>query len=1343
MKPIAQPTIRHEPRRGIILIFVVVLLVLLAVMGTAYLASSRADRVQLAGRGAAAGAQEGLLADRTTLRHAAIAIEQQINQRLIEDLFYQANYANARSTAAIDFRRPRPAGGAVGYFDYDAYGPSDPHLASLLPELVNPNFPMSPSNPPMWRWISSPLELPNYITGRGFTGTDANGSTTFYVDGPQFADPRVLLNPGLRIGAQAFNGTDVNSWGIRSGTFTNRPGDDRTRIYPMLTRPGQPTDTNAGNWFIAADASSDGIADAGLSPLAIQNPAFLPADTLTLPITDYRRYEDPRNPGVVYFYACRIVDNSAKVNVNTAFSVTADFRLPDAAAGGDPLATFNSFGQLISDTVETLTPPPPPPPDLRPNFGFFKSNVGLIELLRPLKNVYPDSGYSSVHLGSVPTPPSSALEEEIRRILAYRISGPDADVNLPSGSAFSFIERLRLGNTVGIEAKVDGVYRPADFVEFATLGGALETAVARRPLSPGDLSNFTAAAYGDADAATLHYRDGLVKLSETLAQVDRRFAISATYTAPNFTSRRDPESLKQTPSVWPGDFYADTDNATDFDWFSQQFAFRSVNPSGRPTMGLDRDPGAYDFDGRNSYLVGGREFARSIRPLLTVSSGTTTGAPVRNDNALYDAMQMPRLGAYQRFEEHADPAPSGPPYGAFPAAKVSAISGTVRELFRAYWNAMTELDGAGNLIAARQRDADGNVVNAAFPAKMFNRVDRGTSSANDLDKELNVAAIRAALAAVNTADLRDLDDDVTEFTFNLPVGGKPVTVFGGEPQIWVTDVWVGVRNEPTATPGTPQVTVVARLYNPHDRPVSLVGYRMQAVDHTGGALSTVGSEIDLSDWSASGLPSTMAPGDVRFLYYADQAGSTLTLDPPADIRDFNFGRTKFVNAFATLLGTNREIWIGRTRRADGVASAGEVLTDIRTLVPIDMFNLRDVDTVNLAPDSTTREYRFAGSPNESDQNDWLFISANDRIGRLAIEQDNPGKNNNQSVPLQLQNFRIDDGGQPANLKLPFNAFPHRNPIARDGDLTKVPFIGSYVLKDGASYLEMTCTSIDTYLSDLPETPSSPAAAIGRFVAFDDNFSADDNHYRWTNRVFEFVTANDTVVGDVVPAVPDVGLVPNSSDPTSLPNPPGDVRLSTNADYVRVLPVTGQTRAFRSEGGFDLAANDSPSAQQLTQGKINVNTAPIETLRLLPWVVNTATGVTDPAANGGVANSIATDRRNFGAFTSLFDLTRRVPSLRGAGLSFVQGDLSADDVTDFEDYYGNITRVSNLASVRSDSYTVYLVVQAWRTAGNGDNNARLIDEIRKAYIVDRSGITANSASVSNLRIIPIEEQGLDR
>jgi hypothetical protein len=79
--------------------------------------------------------------------------------------------------------------------------------------------------------------------------------------------------------------------------------------------------------------------------------------------------------------------------------------------------------------------------------------------------------------------------------------------------------------------------------------------------------------------------------------------------------------------------------------------------------------------------------------------------------------------------------------------------------------------------------------------------------------------------------------------------------------------------------------------------------------------------------------------------------------------------------------------------------------------------------------------------------------------------------------------------------------------------------------------------------------------------------------------------------------------------------------------------------------------------------------------------------------------------------------------------------------DFELKYLRYNRVSNLISTRSDVYAVYVVVQAWTWNGNISQatDTRLVGERRRAFIVDRSGITANNSLISDLRIIPIESE----
>ena len=59
------------------------------------------------------------------------------------------------------------------------------------------------------------------------------------------------------------------------------------------------------------------------------------------------------------------------------------------------------------------------------------------------------------------------------------------------------------------------------------------------------------------------------------------------------------------------------------------------------------------------------------------------------------------------------------------------------------------------------------------------------------------------------------------------------------------------------------------------------------------------------------------------------------------------------------------------------------------------------------------------------------------------------------------------------------------------------------------------------------------------------------------------------------------------------------------------------------------------------------------------------------------------------------------------------------------------RVSNLVTTRSDSFTVYLVVEGWRDAETA--SPRLVVQKRVAALVDRCGVTPLNHSVSMVRV----------
>ena len=62
-------------------------------------------------------------------------------------------------------------------------------------------------------------------------------------------------------------------------------------------------------------------------------------------------------------------------------------------------------------------------------------------------------------------------------------------------------------------------------------------------------------------------------------------------------------------------------------------------------------------------------------------------------------------------------------------------------------------------------------------------------------------------------------------------------------------------------------------------------------------------------------------------------------------------------------------------------------------------------------------------------------------------------------------------------------------------------------------------------------------------------------------------------------------------------------------------------------------------------------------------------------------------------------------------------------TDFQTMNLALARVSNLITTRSDSFTVYVLVQGWQNAGTA--TAKLVVQRRAAFIVDRSGMTPSN------------------
>jgi len=186
--------------------------------------------------------------------------------------------------------------------------------------------------------------------------------------------------------------------------------------------------------------------------------------------------------------------------------------------------------------------------------------------------------------------------------------------------------------------------------------------------------------------------------------------------------------------------------------------------------------------------------------------------------------------------------------------------------------------------------------------------------------------------------------------------------------------------------------------------------------------------------------------------------------------------------------------------------------------------------------------------------------------------------------------------------------------------------------------------------------------------------------------------------------------------------------------------------------------------------VNINTAPWWVIASLPLLPNDLAGG-DLNNNGfpdnienlarqivqwrdglpGSTNLGADPNRPHGPFRSIWDLNRVPP-----GTSFITGapaipafqeairagatntyaagprNDTAGVPNDFEENFVMVNRISNLITTRSDSFTVYIVIQGWRNAGTAKPS--LVVQKRAAFIVDRNNITATSGGVPKITAI---------
>ena len=235
---------------------VVVLLLILSILATAYLSTARVDRVT-----------SGQDIQNAQVDQLVDGVKDMAVSNIVDGLFaynssfgqqYKAaitnTYATANSTIYTNVDSP----------DYQGTGLADTWLADRLPSVPTISAQANTTNNlPFWGFISAPLNS-------------------------EFSDP--VANPNAFVTGVSAPFTYTARTNLQP-TFVTMPGT--TTVYPAFQVAVNANRTSVPAYMIAGDADGDGIADCGLFRL----PGFF-ADGLT------------------YYAGVRIIDNNSAINAS-------------------------------------------------------------------------------------------------------------------------------------------------------------------------------------------------------------------------------------------------------------------------------------------------------------------------------------------------------------------------------------------------------------------------------------------------------------------------------------------------------------------------------------------------------------------------------------------------------------------------------------------------------------------------------------------------------------------------------------------------------------------------------------------------------------------------------------------------------------------------------------------------------------------------------------------------------------------------------------------------------------------------------------------------------------------
>lgn len=774
---------------------------------------------------------------------------------------------------------------------------------------------------------------------------------------------------------------------------------------------------------------------------------------------------------------------------------------------------------------------------------------------------------------------------------------------------------------------------------------------------------------------------------------------------------------------------------------------------------------------------------RPIRPIATTSNRQVTGlVPAADMMALVNNAQARSVwlksgatgdGEMMRFySTTSDATIAAEAFSKLPEP-ASVNTADFPDLWRAYWNVMCDP-------AQPHKSENGWIPTDGANGVLATPSHRWIREAADGTNwtETGELLVRAAQAAVNLMDARDPDEDIT--IKEIRILGKDgavyrVFVHGTERQPFITRIVY----RSTGTGNTDYDYAAIELYNPYDTPLVMrKGWRI-------GVFNKNATPPDKYHIAEVGVipDNTIIPPKDFLVFQSD--------DPPAGVsvasrtgsptgsaspqRMAGLGNTKQQGTAASggLYPYPRDVVLLRPRFSDGSPSADdgatintieptEALTGGKLLgyIPVDMMPTDFDYDPNAALTQPTVGYRErpTGAPwkcvYENPAAAWTSFPAD---GSQTLALGTANANTGTTVPtIQIAN---QDAPEPTKVDTTTSPGGYMNypygGAGRLGNLLNVPFVGSviaYKLGTGPEELiDISPTPYSAYFARDTTEGNEGAEPVGRPFA-DPMYGGSS--YDWADDLFTYFT----VIGH-----------PGKDYTASLTRNYIEDPMTTPADwrdYFSWIPNAGATgreptlaiEPLDDDNDYDTGIQPIGSVE----GLVNINTASVKVLSMLPWIPGNDDGLTyDPSTNTmtpgansipdnvDIARAIVQYRENAGnhQFKHVLELMK-IPALRTATTILLTtgdmndnygdftpagaGNTSLDGVrNDVEENALLITRVSNLITTRSDVFTVYIDLQGWRDAGTA--NAELVVQRRAAMMVDRSKYVGETPQVITTRV----------